>query len=145
MRRLSLLFAVLIVVLLLGSDSSKEYDDQTESVGILGTWRLTEREVDGNKAVVYGEIVQTYRIGTYTIDGNGPAWQGRYRTDPGANPPRLDWYHSNGPFAGKTIKLIYQIDGDTLRIAFIADGDNSRRPQGFNDKGVSIGIYKRVK
>ena len=42
-----------------------------------------------------------------------------------------------------TVKYIYQIDGDTLRIARTMNDE--QRPQGFNDKGVFISTYKRVK
>ena len=63
MHRLSLLFAVLSVVPLLGSDSAKEYDDRTEVAGIEGTWRGTR---------IDRQYVMTYHSGTFTIDdGDG--------------------------------------------------------------------------
>ena len=44
--------------------------------------------------------------------GDGKTWRGKYRIETTYNPPHLDWIQANGD-----IKYIYQIDGDTLRIA----------------------------
>jgi hypothetical protein len=49
-----------------------------------------------------------------------------------------------GPHEGETIKFIYQIECDTLRIGQIADSLHCR-PHGFHDEGISVETYKRVK
>ena len=45
MRRLMLLFATVVALLLLGSDSSKDYDDQIEIDGLEGHGRIWKAEV----------------------------------------------------------------------------------------------------
>jgi uncharacterized protein (TIGR03067 family) len=145
MRRLSPLFAFLFVVPLLGSDSPKEYDDKAEIVGIEGTWRFSELEHNGEKVDLVTRWVTTYRGGTYTTNyGHGDTVRGCYRIDPTRNPPHLDRLPSSGPCKGETNKFIYQIDGDTLRVAgfYLIE---LPRPQGFNDDDISIWTYKRVK
>jgi len=146
MRRLSLLFAALLVLPLLGSDSPKEYDDRTETAGIEGTWRAMEYEFKGTTGKPTRQCVMTFRGGTLTSPwSDGDLWQGSYRIDPTRQPPHLDWIPSKGFYEGTTLKAICQIDGDTLRIAYFDGRFTKQRPQGFNDKGVIVWVHKREK
>jgi uncharacterized protein (TIGR03067 family) len=135
-RSILVLTGVLLSVVALGSDSPKEYDDRTEAIGIDGTWRMVTSEKN----------VMTCYSGTWTMnDGGGEPWRGTYRIGPAHKPCQLDRYYANGPYGGKAYKFIYQIDGETLRIGGMIDFNDRQRPQDFNDKGVSVWIYKRVK
>jgi uncharacterized protein (TIGR03067 family) len=141
-RTVFTLSSVLLCVLALGSDSPKEYDDRTEMVGIEGTWRFTEFEVNGEKWKLSGQNVMIFHRKTYTyyVSG-GVTIDGNYRIDTTCKPPHLDyilWLRTVG-----TGEYIYQIDGDTLKIGFRTDAKG--RPQGFNDKDIRIETYKRVK
>jgi uncharacterized protein (TIGR03067 family) len=145
MRRTILACAgVLLSVVALASDSPKEYDGATEVVGIEGTWRETGFEANGQKIKLNFEVVKTYRSGTFTIVSPSPS-AGSYRIDQSRNPPQLEWLPSSGAHKGKTIKWIYQIDGDTLKIACLANEYEKRPPQGFDDKDLYVYTYKRVK
>lgn len=145
MRRLLFPFAALLVLLLLGSDSSSVYDDRTEFAGIEGTWQMTECEQNGTRMPNKQKIVLTIRRGTYTVDsGDGNPWKGSFHNDPSRTPPYLDVVYANGPFKGQKLKFIYQLKDDTLRIACTVHNDDLR-PQAFNDKNVFVGIYKPVK
>ena len=142
MRRLSLLFAVLLVVPLLGSGSPKDYDGKTEYVGIEGTWRLTQVELNGTNGPP-SQAVHTYYSRTYTVTLNGKTSGGSYCIDTTHNPTYLDLTPSDPAAYGG--KHIYQIDGDTLRIARMSRRPDRLRPQGFKDEGLIVLIYKRVK
>jgi uncharacterized protein (TIGR03067 family) len=144
MRRTILLLAgVLLSVVALGSDSPKEYDDKTDVVGIEGTWRLIDGEFNGEKIKPSTQLLMTICKGNYTIaELGGSTERGNYRIDTTRKPPHLDRSPSINSGAEK---FIYQIDGSTLKTAGIATADEVRRPQGFNDKGVVVLIYKRVK
>lgn len=144
MRRTTLLLSALLVLSLLGSDSSREYDGATEFVGIEGTWRETGFEANGQKINNNFEVVTTYRSGTFTIVSPGPS-AGSYRIDHSRNPPQLEWLPSSGAHKGKTIKWIYQIDGDTLKIACLVHEYEKRPPQGFDEKDLYVYTHKRVK
>src|ERR1700722_12121645 len=114
MRRLSPLLAVLLVILLLGSDSPKDYDDRTEYVGIEGMWRLTAYEFGGRKVKLPFQVVLIYRDETFVYKrSDGDTTQGNYRIDPSRNPAPLDLIPSSGNFKGQTHKWIYQINNDT--------------------------------
>ena len=144
MRRTILLLAgVLLSAVALGSDSPKEYDDRTEYVGIEGTWRLTRIESNGEKDNSPGNEVITFLSGTYTNNSGGDTRRGTYRADPTRKPPHLNLMPSIGPYKGQTIKKIYQLDGDMLRIG--SQMPISQRTQGFNDPSTYVEIYKRVK
>ena len=122
MRRLLLPFVVLLVLLLLGSDSPKEYDGTTEYIGIEGTWRLIEYDFKGNKT--NPQCVRTFRNETYTTKWRqGDTWRGNYRIDLTPKTPHLDLNTDDGP----TLLYIYQIDGDTLRMASLENSKNARR------------------
>jgi uncharacterized protein (TIGR03067 family) len=146
MHRLSLPLAALFIVPLLGSDSPKEYDDRTEPVGIEGTWQRTAFELRGEPLDLPYQSVVTFHNGTYTRnDSNGDTLQGTYRIVSSDKPGHVDFMPSNGILKGQTLKFIYQVDGDTFRDAGIPSEEYRRRPQGFRDKDVEVGTYKRVK
>jgi uncharacterized protein (TIGR03067 family) len=138
MRRVSLLFAFLFVVLLLGFDSLKEYDGRMEDTNRLeGKWKLIQVVRDGITLDDPSREV-TYRCGTYSgIHGKYP-YQGKYRIDCTHKPHHLDEIQT----PDITIKEIYQIDGDTLTIAHMM---GTKRPQRFKDEGAWVETYKRVK
>jgi uncharacterized protein (TIGR03067 family) len=145
MRRLIPLFAALFVAPLLGSDSPKEYDDATENIAIEGTWRLVELEYDGKITDSPLPLVSTYRDGVYTSKVyDKEAGRGRYRVDLAHAPAYLDEIPADGKTGGEPIKSIYQIDGDTLRVAYQGNLF-MRRPQAFSGEGVWVEVYKRVK
>jgi uncharacterized protein (TIGR03067 family) len=146
MRRLSLLFAVLFVVLLLGSDSPKEYDDRAEYVTIEGAWRLTECTQNGEPMPLGRRpTVMTLRGGTLTFDtGYGHIDRGTYRAAPVRKLSHFDRVPVFGPFPCVSARCISRIDGDTLRIASFP-GRDDERPRGFDDEDVIIETYKRVK
>jgi len=150
MRRTVLLLAgVLLCVVALGSDSPKEYDDATMQVDELqGTWRLVGCEFDGRKAAAPYPEVLTFCNGTYTHKYyEHDTHSGSYRIDPTHKPQHLDRIASSGSLKGRTCRDIFQIDGDTLRIANMSDQllNDKRRPQGFNDDNVFVLVYKRVR
>jgi uncharacterized protein (TIGR03067 family) len=140
------LVGVLLAVAMLGSDSSMKTDDSTEC-GIEGRWQATGYVVNGSNINLTSPYLLTNCDGRYIFSGEGGSGQGRYRIDPTRQPPHLDRIASSGRNQGKALKFIYRIDGDRLWVAHIAIGeaDERRRPQSFDDDGVYIETYKRVK
>jgi uncharacterized protein (TIGR03067 family) len=146
MRRTLCLLAALLALPLLGSDAPKEYDGATQPDELEGTWRLTEFAFEDRKQALDFQSVLTLRGRTYRRDdSDGDTFRGSYRTDLSHQPSHIDWMPSKGHFAGRTLKFIYQLDGDTLREAGFPDEDYARRPRGFKDNGVEVWTYKRVK
>jgi hypothetical protein len=63
MRRLLFPFAVLLVSLLLGSDSPKGYDDHARDARLEGEWVLVRLEVNGKLVPEWPSHVTTFRAG----------------------------------------------------------------------------------
>jgi len=142
MHRLSLLFTVLVVVPLFGSDSPKEYGDRTEADELQGIWQTVARESAGVRQADKGGVIHTFR--------DGQCWNclvadpvGAYRADASHSPARLDRTEFLGGGKVQTWKCIYRRDGDTLRIA--TTSETGRRPQSFDDKDIFIVTYQRIK
>jgi len=148
MRRfVCLLAGVLLVMPTLGSDTLREYDGEAVwDDGLQGTWQFVEGRSSGEIKILVpgGPVVRTFRRGRWEYRLNGELEsEGVYATDTSRNPAYLDeTTMAEGQAAGKTRKLLYRIDGDTLRTAISSDG--SERPDRF-DESLYIVTWKRVK
>jgi uncharacterized protein (TIGR03067 family) len=144
-RTVCLLAAVLLALPSRGSDAPRGYDGAAEIDGIEGTWELTGIQVRANVIGSSG-LVTTYRGGTFTShSAGGGTVSGIYHLDPARKPSYLDTRPSSGAARGKNLKFIYEVKGDTLRLAYPSDPDDFRRPQAFGGEEVTVLVYKRVK
>ena len=135
MRRIVCLLAgVLLIVPSLGADTAKECDGAMEIDSVEGTWRANRGQPT--------EYSITYRGGRYRIDDTHT---GRYRIDATRTPPHLDLIPDGGPDQGRTLPNIFQIDRDTLRLAWRLPPNVAVRPRTFDEKGVVVATYERVK
>lgn len=139
MRRTHFLLAGLLLSLVsFGSDSAKDYDDNTEAVSIEGTWLRTGAVYHGSKVDFPYQTVLVFQEGTWTQkDTNGYTQHGTYRIKPTCKPPQLDMTWSTG----NTLMWICRVDGKTLKMAGSAD----ERPRRFDGDGHVIETYRRVK
>jgi uncharacterized protein (TIGR03067 family) len=118
---------------LLGSDSPKEYDGATERDELEGTWRFVKVEYSG-QTFPDSEQGMIFHKGEFTWTGPGP------------KPAWIDQTTTNLPGGNRTLKGIYRIDGDGLKIACRLA--TNERPLGFDAKdgnGVTVWTFKRVK
>jgi uncharacterized protein (TIGR03067 family) len=131
------LLAALLVLTLLGSDSTERYDGATERPELAGSWRYVSYEVGGRRATGYG--TKTYRQRSFVYECDGHVVEGTFAAGAG----KLDeTFPQEG---GRVLKCIYRIDGDTLRIAYMVAG-RGERPRGFDDmQDLAIDTYQRVK
>src|SRR5260370_27737192 len=128
MRRVYLLFAVLRVVPLLGSDSPKEYDDATTSSDSLeGSWDRVSAEHNGVPVAFAGGVLHFRVAGrTWREETKGSAaLAGTYRVEGVRRHTNLDLFHDEGN--GTPSRYIYRVEGDTLRVGFTS---RDRRPDG---------------
>jgi uncharacterized protein (TIGR03067 family) len=146
-RTIWLLAGVLLCVAALGSDSPKEYDDKTEVRDELeGTWERTDFTYFGRKLELPYQEVATFRHGILTRKFSpGETVPGSYRINPTRSPAHLDWTPSTVECKGQTLKWIYKVKADTLKIANVATPNDEQRPKGFGDDNLSVSTYKRLK
>ena len=82
----------------------------------------------------------------YTVTVGKQLDRGTVKLDPEAKPKALDITGTDGPNKGKTIRAIYERDGDTLRVCYDLSGKG--RPKEFKtSEGTQLFLvtYKRQK
>jgi uncharacterized protein (TIGR03067 family) len=143
MRRLPQLFAALLVLPLLGSDSPKGYHDATHVCEIEGTWRLLGYKVNG-RTLRIPLLTVTFRGGEATfryVDGRTET--GRCHLDPTRTPPHLDYFPTDGGVK-EAVLCIYRVEGGMLSLAR-RGGPNVPRPKRFEDEEVSVFTFERAR
>lgn len=146
MRRVFMFFTGFFALLLLGSGTPNDSDDGTESVSIEGTWQQTALERDGQKELSSSKTLLVVHGGSLTyIYSDGEKVKGSYHIDSSHKYLYLDWLPTNGTDRDQMTFFIYQIHGDTLRIAGIIGEYRTKRPHAFIDDGVFVKTFKRVK
>jgi uncharacterized protein (TIGR03067 family) len=123
-----------------------ETGETTIASRLQGTWMLVSVEIMGMK--IEGAMGQ---ILAFIFDGNKcivvenmSREEGSYKVDDTKTPKTIDLTPPMGKGMG-TIKGIYQLDGDTLKIGISPEGPNGNRPSGFDAKDVGIVVLKRKK
>jgi uncharacterized protein (TIGR03067 family) len=141
--------ALLAAVLL--AEPPAEEAVKKELARLEGTWVIEKMTFDGtdispdqlrtaNSRLVLKGNTFKLMAGDKVID------EGTYQPDPGAKPRAWDIVSTAGPNKGKTIKAIYELDGETLRACY--GGANQPRPTEFSSKpksGQALAVYKRAK
>jgi uncharacterized protein (TIGR03067 family) len=124
-------------------------DAQKEELKKLsGTFTVEVFEEDGKKKAADDlkkmKVVQ--KGAEWTFHLGEEITQGKDTPHPDKNPKEIDSYYINGPQREKTVKGIYQIDGDTIKYCWADVGKD--RPKEFAtkaDSGLTLLVLKRVK
>ncbi len=134
------MFLALAVLVLLAADDPKP-DDQPK---LLGTWTVVAAEQGGQKlradtiagqSLVFGKERYFVRQSGQTLE------EGTYTLDASKTPKSLDLKIVKGPEdAGKTQLGIYQLDGNTLKVAFARPG-TEKRPERFVSGGEGGALF----
>jgi uncharacterized protein (TIGR03067 family) len=113
-----------------------------------GTWLPATAEIGGKKFP--DEVRKTIKLvvkgGRYTVTVGKQVDQGTVKLNPKAKPKALDITGTEGPNKGKTIRAIYERDGDTLRVCYDLSGKG--RPREFKTRAgtqLFLVTYKRQK
>ncbi len=144
-----------IVLLMAGlvacGDEPKADDVKKEVEKLQGTWTISKIERDGEDL--------TEQIGGAEVEIEGekytaPNIAASFKLDPSKSPKSIDLSYTEGPAAGKTIKAIYKLEGETLTIcrAMSAESecpDRVRRRRGLEQDAVrdeaKVGARERFK
>jgi uncharacterized protein (TIGR03067 family) len=113
-----------------------------------GTWVLTAGEEDGK--MLPAEDLKDARL---TVEGNKHAvkagdttYRGTHKLNPTKKPKTIDIADTEGPFKGRSVLGIYDLDGDTFKICYALPGKG--RPKDFSAKegtGYRYHVWKREK
>jgi uncharacterized protein (TIGR03067 family) len=111
-------------------------DEEKARKEIRGIWLGVGAETAGKKV----PLLSSWEFKDDTIVESFPRGKSewKYRLDPAKNPKAIDLTPGTGPAAGKTLKGIYAIDKDMLKICYVAvkakDPDKRERPADFVTK-----------
>jgi uncharacterized protein (TIGR03067 family) len=112
-----------------------------------GKWILTSLLRDGKADESMKDAIREHKGDKYSLaPKEGKAVDGTIKIDASKSPKTMDMMPSEGRYKGKTLQGIYEIDGDTLKIAFAEPG--KERPTAFESKpgsGVVLAIHKKEK
>ncbi|HEV3203246.1 MAG TPA: TIGR03067 domain-containing protein [Gemmataceae bacterium] len=117
---------------------------------IQGTWRVVSLEKEGRAGEDDTWIIQKNKI-LFKRD-NIVYEEAAYETDSRKRPPTIDFTFATGPAKGETIRGIYLLDKDRLKICYVApdlpEAGKKKRPTEFSSKpgsGTWLLVLSRVK
>jgi uncharacterized protein (TIGR03067 family) len=134
------LLGVLVVGLLVAADDKK--DDVKDK--LKGTWTVVSMERDGKKAPddeIKGMSL-TFDGDKVTFKHGNDTKMGTIKVDAGQKPAHLDLTPADQK--DKTMKMVFEVDGDTLKIGG-AKKEDGPRPKGFDDAEVKITLKREKK
>jgi len=151
-RKLLGMAALLCLVALQSHAAARDKGSPTESdktvvaSRLQGTWVMVSIEIMGMK--IEGpkgqELAFTFDGDKFIVHEAMHREEGSYKVDETKNPKAIDLVAPMGKMK-ETIKGIYQLEGDTLKIAFSPEGPNGNRPTTFDAKVTAIIVFKRKK
>jgi uncharacterized protein (TIGR03067 family) len=114
-----------------------------DAKNIQGTWAVTAFEKDGKKETPPQAF--KLKIGPDKIEPVGDDDPADYKLGVEKDLGTIDITPLKGPEKGKTVKGLYELKGDELKLCF-PDEPGKERPKEFTSKGgYSIGYLKRDK
>ena len=132
-----------------GTLAEDKADLEKEVRKFQGTWTFESSETGGKKLPV-GELnglILTFEGHKHTVKKGDEVIQvGTQNLDPSKSPKAIDVTITEGPNKGAVMLGIYEIDADTLKVCFDAQG--KKRPTEFKSAPGSetfVNVHKRVK
>jgi uncharacterized protein (TIGR03067 family) len=133
---------VLVIGLLVAADDKK--DDLKDK--LKGTWTVISMEEGGKKApddAIKG-MTLTFDGDKVTYKHGNDTKMATFKLDATQKPGHFDIMPSDGPEKGKTLKMIFMLDGDTLIIAG-AKNDDGPRPKTFEEAHGKMTLKREKK
>ena len=113
-----------LVAGLLSAPADKDADK------LQGTWTIVSSEEDGQPVAKLKGVTFTFAGEKVTMTQNGQEKKGTFKLDPDKKLKEIDLTEDG---SGNSMKGIYSIDGDTLKLCF-PSGRDGQRPSEFSGK-----------
>src|SRR5438874_7942464 len=151
--RIALVTLLCTLVLTASGGTGARADDKAEVEKELkkfqGTWTFESVETGGKEgpAAEFKGMTVTFEGDKFTVKKGDEVIQvGTQKLDPSKSPKAIDVTITEGPNKGAVMLGIYEIDADTLKVCFDAQG--KKRPTEFKSAPGSenfVNVHKRVK
>jgi uncharacterized protein (TIGR03067 family) len=107
-----------------------------------GKWKVESFEFNGKPVEALKNAIREFKDGKYTLTpASGEVFNGTVKVDSTKKPKEIDLVINE-----RTLKGIYELDGDTLKISYVLEGDE--RPKELASKPDSrtvLVVHKREK
>lgn len=130
-----------VLTVALGADGPKP--DEAERAGLIGTWKLTTAEEAGEPIPPDRLKDQTLILeaSRYVVKrGDEVEEAGTFSIGATGSPKTIDLKIKTGRDEGKTQPGVYQLDGDSLKLAFAKPGAKDR-PKAFATSGDGAALF----
>ena len=137
------IFGVVVVLVALAGTNVLGGDNKKAKAAIQGKWEVTEFEFGGMKKPFPGGGLAFIFAGDKVTMKGGPKGdaEGTYKIDASQKPAHIDLALKKGE-KEETLRTIYEVTGDAMKLAFPAGGGKDR-PKSFEDKGIVIMHMKK--
>jgi uncharacterized protein (TIGR03067 family) len=127
----------------------KLFDQMAKSAGgepLSGFWNVVKagekaNATTGDHWIIEGKKITLHRGGK--LDGHMT-----YKSDAAGYPKTIDLTPDRGPAKGKTLKGIYELDGNMLKICYVSPAtenpERTKRPKEIGEKGTVTLVFARV-
>jgi uncharacterized protein (TIGR03067 family) len=129
--------------------------DGKQKADLVGSWDLVSSAVDGGKpsrnadfktVLIISDdkyILHVAPAKSRDSDNPGSRMESTYKVDPTGSPATLDIKPLTGPDKGKTIRAIYLVDKDELKICQATQADKDRPSEFASKRGLLLQTFKR--
>lgn len=135
--------AVALIGLLIAADDTEPDLIKRDLDKLQGTWQVLKLEVNGTTAPAESVAKARFVVEgqkAITKEGDKVVSEGFLRIDPRKKPAELEISPEKLPVRGKTSKGIYRFDGEMLKLAIGAVGED--RPSDFTSlKGTEVVVF----
>ncbi len=143
---LALCFAIPLPLRAEDDKAPKPNDDQAQ---IQGSWKVVRRLKNGTDEDTKQTPVTLTFKGNAVVEARGDdakAGEGTFSIDPATKPKTMVLTGTSGEHAGQVFKTIYELTGDTLKIAYCTrEGGNSPPTDFTGGEGSGMMVLERDK
>ncbi len=139
----ALLSVAFVAALIVADDDAVK----KEKDALQGKWTILSVERDGKAVEMWTDGTRVMEGDTYTLTTKkGDSFKGTFALDPSKTPKGIDFKPGGGQYKDKTLRGIYEIDGDMLKVCF-AEPDKPRPTEFASkaDSGLTLAIHKKQK
>ena len=118
-----------------------------EAKALAGSWKLIKaaergRDMPEDDMKDFALQIEGNKL---TITRKGEKMPATFTVNPGKSPKELDVTWTEGPFAGSTVKCVYELKGDEFTFRAGQRSGGGERPKSLTEGGQILFVFKKAK